>query len=68
MGRVKKGVRCSVVGCDKEAVRSLSSEQIVGVGLEVGSARRVYLCEEHYKLYKKRKKKERMIEAWRRIG
>jgi len=65
LGRVKKGVRCSVVGCEKEAVRSISSEQMAGVGLEVGSVRRVYLCEEHYKLYKKRKRKERMIEAWR---
>ena len=65
MGRVKKGVRCSVVGCENEAVRSVSPEQMAGVGLEVGSVRRVYLCEEHYKFYKKRKRKEKMIEAWR---
>ena len=66
MGKVKKGVRCSVVGCEREAVRSLSPEQMAGVGLNVGNARRVYLCDEHYKLYKKRKRKERMIESWRR--
>jgi len=38
---------------------------MAGVGLEVGNVRRVYLCEEHYKFYKKRKRKEKMIEAWR---
>ena len=68
MGRVRKGVHCSVVGCENEAVRSLPSEKVAWTGLKIRDSRRVYLCVEHYKIYKKRTKKERMIESWRRTG
>ena len=65
MGRVAKGVKCSVVGCDKEAVRSLSREKVSATGLKVGDARRCYLCKDHYKEYKKETKKDKMLEKWR---
>ncbi len=65
MGKVKKGVKCSVKGCNNEAVRSLSAEKAVSAGLDVGSSRHAYLCKEHYKEYKKWTKKERMLEKWR---
>lgn len=69
MGRVAKGVKCSVSGCSKEAKRSLSAEKVRLAGLSVGSGeRRAYLCENHYKEYKKRTKKERKIEQWRYKG
>ena len=68
MGRVAKGVKCSVVGCDKEAVRSLSTEKVSAAGLKVGTARRAYLCKGHYKEYKKETKKEKMLEKWRYKG
>lgn len=68
MGRVAKGVKCSVVGCDKEAVRSLSTEKVSSAGLRVGEARRAYLCKEHYKEFKKETKKEKMLEKWRYRG
>lgn len=68
MGRVAKGVKCSVVGCDKEAVRSLSTEKVSSAGLKVGEARRAYLCKEHYKEFKKETKKEKMLEKWRYRG
>lgn len=68
MGRVAKGVKCSVVGCDKEAVRSLSNEKVSAAGLKVGTARRAYLCKDHYKEFKKETKKEKMLEKWRYKG
>ena len=68
MGRVAKGVKCSVVGCDKEAVRSLSNEKVSAAGLKVGEARRSYLCKDHYKEFKKETKKEKMLEKWRYKG
>lgn len=68
MGRVAKGIKCSVVGCDKEAVRSLSNEKVSAAGLKVGTARRAYLCKDHYKEFKKETKKEKMLEKWRYKG
>ena len=69
MGRVAKGVRCDVSGCGKEAVRSLSAAKVRSAGLNVSSSeRRAYLCEMHYKEYKKKTKKERKIEQWRYKG
>jgi len=69
LGRVAKGVRCDVSGCGKEAVRSLSAAKVRSAGLNVSSSeRRAYLCEIHYKEYKKKTKKERKIEQWRYKG
>jgi len=69
LGRVAKGVRCDVSGCGKEAVRSLSAAKVRSAGLNVSSSeRRAYLCEMHYKEYKKKTKKERKIEQWRYKG
>jgi hypothetical protein len=68
LGRVAKGIKCSVVGCDKEAVRSLSNEKVSAAGLKVGTARRAYLCKDHYKEFKKGTKKEKMLEKWRYRG
>jgi hypothetical protein len=68
LGRVAKGVSCSVVGCDRQAIRSLSTEKVSSAGLKVGERRRSYLCKEHYKEYKKKTKKEKMAEKWRHRG
>ena len=68
LGRVSKGVSCTVSGCDKEAVRSLSTEKASSAGLRVGEARRTYLCKEHYKEYKKKTREERKLEKWRHLG
>lgn len=66
MGRVAKGVKCSVSRCGKEAMRSLSAAKVRSAGLNVSSSgRRVYLCKEHYKEYKKKTKKEKKVEQWR---
>ena len=68
LGRVAKGVKCSVSGCGNEAVRSLSTERVKTAGLNVGSEKRAYLCKEHYKEYKKKTKKDKKLEKWRHLG
>ncbi|MDH5793438.1 MAG: hypothetical protein OEZ18_02605 [Candidatus Bathyarchaeota archaeon] len=69
MGRIDKGVKCSVSGCGREAVRSLSTEKVRSTGINVGSnERRAYLCKEHYKEYKKKTKKDKQLEKWRYSG
>lgn len=65
MGKVAKGVKCSVSGCNSEAIRSLPTEKVVAAGLKVSSSRRTYLCREHYKQYKRETKKEKKVEKWR---
>jgi hypothetical protein len=68
LGRVDKGVKCSVSGCSREAIRSLSAAKVRSAGLNVGSERRAYLCKEHYKEYKKKTKKDKQLEQWRYKG
>ena len=66
MGRIGKGEKCSVSGCGKDAIRSLSTEKAKSAGLNVGSTgKRVYLCKEHYKEFKKKTKKDKTIDKWR---
>jgi hypothetical protein len=68
MGRIAKGVKCSVSGCAKDAIRSLPAAKVTEAGLNVGSERRAYLCKEHYKAYKKATKKDKQLEKWRYRG
>jgi hypothetical protein len=66
LGKVERGVKCSVDGCGAEAERSLSREKVSGAGLKVvGDDRRVYLCTQHYKAWKKATKKEREVDRAR---
>jgi thymidine kinase len=66
LGRIDKGVKCSVSGCGKEAVRSISTEKVKSAGLKVGSSeKRAYLCREHYKEFKKKTKKDKTLDKWR---
>jgi hypothetical protein len=66
LGRIAKGVKCSISGCSKEAIRSISATKVKSAGLNIGSGeRRAYLCKEHYKEYKKKTKKEKKVEQWR---
>lgn len=61
MGRVDKGVNCSVQGCDQTAERSLSgSKASMATDLAINSSsKRVFLCKEHYKEWKKATKENR---------
>ncbi len=64
MGRIGKGQVCSVKNCDEEAVRSVNPEKAKAAGLDV-EGKRVYVCKEHYKVFKKGTKKGDQIEKWR---
>lgn len=68
LGKIDKGVKCSVTGCGKDAVRSISAGKVTAAGLKIGVERRAYLCKEHYKEYKKATKKDRTLEKWRQQG
>jgi len=65
LGRVAKGVKCSVSGCSNDAVRSLQTDKVKKAGLKVGESRRTYLCKIHYKEFKKETKGDRTLEKWR---
>ena len=66
MGKVEKGVACVVIGCPNSAERSLSRDQVGVSGLTISSeGRRVYLCHNHYKTWKKTTKKEKSLERAR---
>jgi hypothetical protein len=65
VGKVGKGVKCSVSGCANEAVRSVSAEDASRAGLRVTTGSRSYLCKDHYKEMKKKTKKDRQVERWR---
>jgi hypothetical protein len=66
MGKIEKGVSCSVTGCKNQGERSISRSQLAGSGLSAGGdGRRVYLCHEHSKEWKKATKKDREAERAR---
>jgi len=68
LGRIDKGVKCSVEGCGNVAVRSISTEKVTSAGLKIKEERRAYLCETHYKEFKKKTRKEKTLEKWRWKG
>jgi hypothetical protein len=67
MGRVDKGVSCSVNGCENSAERSISgSKASMASDLVVNTSnKRVYLCRQHYKEWKKATKEDRENERAR---
>jgi hypothetical protein len=66
MGRIEKGVGCSVSACANSAVRSLSRELLAPSDLAVsGEGRRVYLCQQHYRQWKKATRKTRELDRVR---
>ena len=65
MGKVAKGQQCSVVGCTNAAARSISPEKVADSGINIGNARRAYLCKVHYREFKKLTRKDRQLDKWR---
>jgi hypothetical protein len=66
LGKIEKGLNCSVLGCNFKAARSISSEKVQKAGLKTSNKeKRVYLCKQHYKEYKKKTKKDKNLEKWR---
>ncbi len=55
---------CDVKGCGKVAERSVSGDSAVEAGLDVEKGlKRVHLCRDHYREWKKKTKKDRTIES-----
>lgn len=67
MGKTEKGVNCSVFSCDNKAVRSLSMGKVEATGLRVErlNQKRAYLCDKHYRAFKKKSKNAKQVEQWR---
>jgi hypothetical protein len=66
VGRIDKGVKCSVSGCGREAARSISADKVKAAGLNVSiREKRAFICREHYKEFKKKTKKDRTLDKWR---
>jgi len=67
VGKVNKGVNCSVIGCNNKAEKSLSySRASLAKSLNLSSkSKSVYLCKEHYKIWKKETRDERILERER---
>jgi len=65
LGRIDKGENCNVSGCGNVAERSISADKVKAAGLKIGSDNRAYLCKEHYKEYKKKSKKDKLLDKWR---
>ena len=71
MGKVKHGSECSVDGCNEKATRSFALAKVrealqsEGVVFQNERSRRAYLCQKHYKLFKKQTKKDKKIDKWR---
>jgi hypothetical protein len=61
MGKVEKGITCSVLGCQESADRSMSlAKAKMSQDLDFdNSKKRVYLCRNHYKDWKKSSKNDR---------
>ena len=61
MGRIDKGVNCSVQGCDQKGERSITATKAqMAADLDMDlSGKRAYLCKSHYKEWKKATKEER---------
>ncbi len=55
---------CEILSCTKPAERSVSAESAKGAGLEYAEGlKRVHLCKEHYRQFKKQTKKDRVLES-----
>ena len=67
MGRVNKGINCSVQGCSEQAEKSMSeSKGRMAIDLDFAStSKRIYLCKNNYKEWKKATKEDRETERAR---
>jgi hypothetical protein len=61
MGKINKGVSCSVQGCEERGERSITSTKaMMAPDLDLDlSGKRAYLCRSHYREWKKATKEER---------
>jgi hypothetical protein len=61
---VRESETCQTKGCGKPAERSVSGEAAKGANLPVEEGlKRVHLCKEHYKQFKKATKQDRILDS-----
>jgi hypothetical protein len=67
MGKVDKGIACSVQGCDQIALRSMSgSKAAMAIDLMINSSnKRFYICSQNYKDWNNASKDDGEIERAR---
>ena len=55
---------CDITGCDKTAERAVSGKKVDKAGLPLSSNpdKNAHLCRDHYREFKKKTKKDRVIE------
>jgi len=59
---IKESKVCDVKGCDAEAERSISGDAAKEANMNVDEGlKRVHLCKDHYRQYKKASRKEREL-------
>lgn len=61
---VQKIRPCDISGCEKTAERAVSGKKVDKAGLSLSSdpAKPAHLCREHYRDFKKKTKKDRVLE------
>jgi len=60
---IRESKVCDVKGCGSEAERSISGDAATEAKLNVDEGlKRVHLCKEHYREYKKTSRKDRKLE------
>ena len=53
MGKISKGVECSLDGCSSSAIRSINIKNVDSNEFSISSdSNKVYFCNEHYKSWK----------------
>ena len=66
MGKISKGVECSLNDCSSSAIRSINSKNVDSNQFPTSSdSNKVYFCTEHYKSWKKSTKELRKSERAR---
>ncbi len=61
---VQKVRPCDISGCEKTAERAVSGKKVEKAGLSLSSdpAKSAHLCRDHYREFKKKTKKDRVLE------
>lgn len=60
----KKERSCAVANCGKEASRAVSGRKVEKAGISVVTdpSKTAHLCKDHYREFKKKTKKDRMLD------
>ena len=64
MGKIGKGTKCSVKGCEDDAVRSLDIGKVKQAGVNAEGEKRAYLCKDHYKDFQKPWQGKQLTAYW----